>query len=59
MIFYCIEQPKLQTTSYRILQGDLNADHWLTEFNNPKCKIMQITTHHNKSNLHTRCAIYP
>ena len=54
MISYCIDQSRLQmTTEYLILQDDLNtltkwADHWLIEFNIPKCKIMRITTHYNK-----------
>ena len=41
---------------HHILQNDLNsltkwASDWLMEFNIPKCNILQITLHHNKSNF--------
>ena len=49
-------RPIKTSNNHRILQDVLNtltkwADHWLMEFNISKCKIMQITTHHNKSNF--------
>ena len=49
-------RPIKTSNDHRILQNDLNpltkwADRWLMEFNIPKCKIMQITTHYNKSNF--------
>ena len=39
---------------HQILQNDLNlltkwSTDWLMDFNISKCKILQITTHHNKS----------
>ena len=41
---------------HQILQNDLNAltkwsTDWLMDFNISKCKILQITTHHNKSSF--------
>ena len=41
---------------HHILQNDLNsltkwASDWLMEFNIPKCNILQITLHHNKSSF--------
>ena len=48
---------------HSILQEDLNtltkwADDWMMEYNIPKCKVMQITTHHSKSTfIYNMCNI--
>ena len=41
---------------HQILQNDLNSltkwsVDWLMDFNISKCKVLQITTHHNKSSF--------
>ena len=50
LIYKTIKTPQ----DHKILQDDLNsltrwATDWMMEFNISKCKILQITTHHNKS----------
>ena len=50
LIYKTIKTPQ----DHKILQDDLNsltrwATDWMMEFNIYKCKILQITTHHNKS----------